>query len=71
MHEDVYCHSEARSFPGIYYKYSHNTDLPFGEKTLKLSSNAENKVPNVVRSLIPEQIVLQYLGYCKDVGLRQ
>ena len=47
-------------------------DLPFGEKTLKLSSNAEIKVPNVVlRSLIPEQIVLQYLGYCKDVGSRQ
>ena len=43
-------------------------DLPFGEKTLKLSSNAEIKVPNVVRILIPEQIVLQYLGYCKDVG---
>ena len=46
-------------------------DLPFGEKTLKLSSNAEIKVPNVVRSLMPEQIVLQYLGYCKDVGSRQ
>ena len=46
-------------------------DLPFDEKTLKLSSNAEIKVPNVVRSLIPEQIVLQYLGYCKDVGSRQ
>ena len=43
-------------------------DLPFGEKTLKLSSNAEIKVPNVVRSLIPEHIVLQYLGYCKYVG---
>ena len=43
-------------------------DLPFGEKTLKLSSNAELKVPNVVRSLIPEQIVQQYLGYCRDVG---
>ena len=46
-------------------------DLPFGEKTLKLSSNAEIKVANVVRSLIPEQSVLQYLGYCKDVGSRQ
>ena len=43
-------------------------DLPFGEKTLKLSSNTEIKVPNVVRSLIPEQIVLQYLSYCSDVG---
>jgi len=43
-------------------------DLPFGEKTLKLSSNAEIKVPNVVRSLIPEHIVRQYIGYCSDTG---
>ena len=43
-------------------------DLPFGEKKLRLSSNVELKVPNVVRSLIPEHIVLQYQGYCKDVG---
>ena len=43
-------------------------DLPFGEKTLKLSSNAEIKISNVVRSLIPEQFLLKYLGYCKDVG---
>lgn len=45
-------------------------DLPFGEKTLKLSSNVEIKVPNVVRSLIPEQIVLQYQGYCNEVGFK-
>ena len=43
-------------------------DLPFDEKTLKLSSNAEIKIPNVVRSLTPEQFLPQYLGYCKDVG---
>ena len=43
-------------------------DLPFGEKTLKLSSNTEIKVPNFVRSLIPEQIVLQYRSYCSYVG---
>ena len=43
-------------------------DLPFGEKTLKLSTNTEIKVPNVVRSLIPEHIVLQFLSYCSDVG---
>ena len=42
-------------------------DLPFGEKTLKLSSNTEIKVRNVVRSLISEHIVLQYLNYCSDV----
>lgn len=32
-------------------------DLPFGEKTLKLSSNTEIKIPNIVRTMIPEQIV--------------
>ena len=35
-------------------------DLPFGEKLVKLSSNAEIKVPNVIRTMIPEQIVSQY-----------
>lgn len=39
-------------------------DLPFGVKTLKLSSNTEIKVPDVVRTLISEQIVQQYLCYC-------
>ena len=43
-------------------------DLPFGEKTLKLSSGSEIKVPNVVRSIIPEHIVLQYVSYCCDTG---
>ena len=43
-------------------------DLPFGEKTLKLSSGSEIKVPNVVRSIIPEHIVLQYVSYCRDTG---
>ena len=43
-------------------------DLPFGEKTLKLSSNTEIKVPNVVKILIPEKIVQQYLCYCDETG---
>lgn len=43
-------------------------DLPFGEKTLKLSSGAVMKIPNVIRSEIPEHIIRQYQGYCKDVG---
>ena len=43
-------------------------DLPFGEKTLKLSSNTEIKIPNVVRTMIPEQIVQQYLCYCDETG---
>jgi len=33
-------------------------DLPFGEKTLKLSSDVEIRIPNIVRNLIPEQVIL-------------
>lgn len=43
-------------------------DLPFGETTLKLSSNTEIKIPNVVRTMIPEQIVQQYQSYCHETG---
>lgn len=43
-------------------------DLPFGEKVLKLSSGSEVRIPNVVRSLVPEHIISQYNGYCKESG---
>ncbi|PFX17152.1 hypothetical protein AWC38_SpisGene18536 [Stylophora pistillata] len=43
-------------------------DLPFGEKTLKLSSNSEIRVANVVRTMIPEQIVQQYQSYWHETG---
>ena len=39
-------------------------DLPFGDKTLKLSSGSEIKIPNVIRTSIPEQIIKQYQSYC-------
>ena len=42
--------------------------LPFGEKSLKLSSSAVIKVPNVIRSIIPEHIIEQYKGYCRESG---
>ena len=43
-------------------------DLPFDEKSLKLSSSAVIKVPNVIRSIIPEHIIEQYKGYCCESG---
>ena len=43
-------------------------DLPFGEKTLKLSSGTEIKIANVIRTSIPEQIVKQYERYCAEIG---
>ena len=41
-------------------------DLPFGEKTIKLSTNNVVTVPNVIRMLIPETIVKQYLAYAVE-----
>ena len=43
-------------------------DLPLGEKTLKLSSNTEIKIPKVVRTMISEQNVQQYQSYCHETG---
>jgi len=41
-------------------------DLPFGEKTITLSTNEVVTVPNVIRMLIPETIVKQYLAYAEE-----
>ncbi|XP_068707421.1 zinc finger protein 721-like [Montipora foliosa] len=41
-------------------------ELPFGEKTIKLSTNDQIKVPNVVRMIIPERIIQQYQAYCRE-----
>ena len=45
-------------------------DLPFGEKTLKLSTTQIIKIPNVIRNSIPEQIIKQYQRYCVETGFR-
>ena len=43
-------------------------DLPFGEKIRKLSSGTEIKIPNVIRTSIPKQIVKQYERYWEQIG---
>ena len=45
-------------------------DLPFGEKKLKLSSNVELTIPNVIRSVIPAQIISQYEELCREEGFK-
>ena len=45
-------------------------DLPFGEKKLKLSSNEELVIPNVIRTVIPTQIVSQYEELCSEEGFK-
>ena len=41
-------------------------DVPFGQKSIKLSTKQIVKVPNVIRMLIPESIVKQYLAYAVE-----
>ena len=43
-------------------------DLPFGEKSLRLSNGSLLEVPNVIRALRPERITRQYKQYCQEVG---
>ena len=41
-------------------------DLPFGAKTITLSSKQIIQVPNVVRNMIPERILKQYQAYSAE-----
>lgn len=43
-------------------------DLPFGERAITLSTKETIKVPNVIRTLLPERIVKQYTSYCEESG---
>lgn len=43
-------------------------DLPFGEKSIKLSTKEIITVPNVIRMIIPESIVKQYMTYSQECG---
>ena len=43
-------------------------DMPFGEKTLKLSTGQIINVPNVIRTMIPQRIAKQYIQYCSESG---
>ena len=45
-------------------------DLPFGEKTLELSSGKLIAVPNVIRTMIPQRIVTQYIQYCTETNFK-
>lgn len=45
-------------------------DLPFGERSITLSNKDTIKVPNVIRTIIPERVVQQYLAYCDESGFQ-
>ena len=41
-------------------------DLPFGEKRLKLTNGKEIKVPNIIRTMIPQRVAEQYTAFCQE-----
>lgn len=41
-------------------------DLPFGQRTLTLSNDVKLQIPNVIRTLIPSRLIVQYQQYCKE-----
>ena len=41
-------------------------DLPFGERSITLSNRETIKIPNVIRMMIPERVVKQYLAFCDE-----
>ena len=45
-------------------------DLPSGEKKLKLSSNEQVTIANVIRSVIPAQIISQYEELYSEEGFK-
>lgn len=45
-------------------------DLPFGERTITLSTQETIKIPNVIRMAIPERLVKQYQAYCEESGFQ-
>ncbi|CAF1193962.1 unnamed protein product [Didymodactylos carnosus] len=45
-----------------------STDLPFGEKCMKLTDGTELFVPDTIRNIIPTRIIEQYYGYCNEVN---
>lgn len=42
------------------------TDMPFGERKIKLSDGESIIVPDVIRNIIPSRIISQYYAYCKE-----
>ncbi|EDO33434.1 predicted protein [Nematostella vectensis] len=45
-------------------------DLPFGQKYIRLSNGDLLETPNVIRSMIPARIHMQYTQYCKENAQR-
>ena len=46
------------------------TDLPFGERKMRLSSGEIVITPNMIRNMIPQRIISQYVSYCNEIHFK-
>jgi hypothetical protein len=44
------------------------TDMPFGERKIRLSNGKSIIVPDVIRNIIPSRIIAQYFAYCIETN---
>ena len=45
-------------------------DLPFGQGYLRLANGQILETPNVIRTMIPQRIIEQYIQFCKESNMR-
>lgn len=63
------CHStQVAHFVDFLLSPHISSDMPFGEKTLKLSNGTELHVPDTIRLLIPTRIIQQYYLFCQQMA---
>jgi len=46
------------------------TDLPFGEKKMRLSTGEIVIAPNTIRNMISQRIINQYSSYCAEINFK-
>ena len=67
---EVSCCLEQEHFIAFITSSQTVQDLPFGERSITLSNKKTIKIPNVIRMMIPERVVKQYLAYCDESGFK-
>ena len=65
----VVSQTQLNHFFGLYNEHPYVIqDLPFGQKSIKLSTKEVIRVLNVIRMMVPESIVKQYFAYSSESG---
>ncbi|KAK3109197.1 hypothetical protein FSP39_025224 [Pinctada imbricata] len=69
IHRNKIDESQLEHFIDFITSSSVIKDLPFGTKTMKLSTGEVVTVPNLIRSLAPTSLITQYISHCEFEGV--